>query len=72
MKKVVLVMLLALALTLSFAFAGCGGSVDNAVNSDGGIIQTETGEDNGSTEDSGTSVRVPVTPITNGGNINRN
>lgn len=81
MKKVILVVLLALALTLTLF--GCGAVSDNTDSpatettqeGTGGTAEgTETDGGGDTNDDSGTNPvngRTPVTPIQDGGNINR-
>ena len=77
-------MLLAFALTAVFSFMGCDVNSENTdkpatettqENTGGGTIDDSvTGGDEGSTdeEDKGNeNKRTPVTPIVNGGNINK-
>ena len=81
MRKVILVVLLALALTL--ALFGCGAVSDNTASpatettqeGTGGTVEgTETDNGGDTSDDSSTDTvngRTPVTPIQDGGNINR-
>ena len=83
MKKAILVMLLALALALACVFTGCGSTADNTDSpatataqddKDGVTEEPVTGGNGSETENSASSKvngRTPVTPVENGGNINK-